>query len=345
MKKLFPKILLGLLIAYFAILGSNLIGSKFENLSQTDQAVLNEFSEFSHSQPVWEDYDLKDRSLLFINKDVFGSAYLINPAQEPSAMFAKEIEVPGGIKAYRVSGFLPSVLKLKMEPGNFNPIEDFLFFESHPKVLGTPVYFLKYNKDNIDKEYSSYHFMPFLAHEAFHFYMQGNWPAGSRFAGDLSDKDLALLKEEYSVLAKMQQADLDHESVDWKALGREYVEVMQKRIENNPTYLADELEMETAEGTATYVGIKAARDVHYDFGVMYFPNAANVSFNQIMPLVEDGSLSKNMLADSIPYDTGAQLCFLLDNMQVEGWQEKLNKQTKENPVTLYDLVKEAVEKN
>lgn len=34
-------------------------------------------------------------------------------------MFAKEIDVPDGIKAYRVSGFYPSILKLKISPGYF----------------------------------------------------------------------------------------------------------------------------------------------------------------------------------------------------------------------------------
>ena len=345
MKKVLPKILLILVVFYLGVLGSNFFNGKFENLNEVDQNVLTEFSEFSKAEPLWKDYHLKDRSLLFINKDFFGSAYLINPAEKPSAAFSKEIEIPGGIKAYRISGFYPSVLKLKMVPGNFNPIDDFFIFESHPKVLGTSVYFLKYNKENIDQKYSSNHFMPFLAHEAFHFYMQNNWDGGSRFYGDLSEKDLSLLKQEYSVLAKMQEADIEHLDVDWKALAREYVSIMDERIKNNPTYLKDELEMETAEGTATYVGIKAARDVNYDFGIMYFSNAANVSFNEIMPLVENGKLSKEFLADSIPYDTGAQLCFLLDKLNVPDWQGILNSQTKEKPITLYDLVRQAVENN
>ncbi len=342
MKKVLPKILLILFILYVGVLSGNFFNGKFEDLNDVDQNILTEFSEFSHSDPLWKDYNLKERSLLFINKGFFGSAYLINPTDAPSPVFAKEIDVPGGIKAYRISGFYPSVLKLKMEPGNFNPIEDFFIFQSHPKVLGTPIYFLKYNQDNVDQKYSSNHFMPFLAHEAFHFYMQGNWDGGSRFNGDLSEKDLALLKQEYSVLAKMQEADIEHKNADWKSLAQEYVSIMDERIKNNPTYLKDEMEMETAEGTATYVGIKAARDVNYDFGIMYFSNAANVSFNEIMPLVENGSLSKEFLADSIPYDTGAQLCFLLDKLEVPDWQGKLNAQTKDHPVTLYDLVREAV---
>ncbi len=343
MKKVLPKILLILVIFYVGVLGANFFNGKFEDLSQNDQYILNEFSEFSKSEPVWKDYNLKDRSLLFINKDFFGSAYLINPTDKPSGIFAKEIDVPGGLKAYRISGFYPSVLKLKMVPGNFNPIDDFFIFESHPKVMGTSVYFVKYNQENIDQPYSSNHFMPFLAHEAFHFYMQQNWDGGSRFYGDLSNEDLDLLKQEYSVLAKMQEADIEHKNADWKALAKQYLEIMDKRIKNNPTYLKDELEMETAEGTATYVGIKAARDVGYDYGVMYFPNAANVSFDKIMPLVEDGSLSKEYLADSIPYDTGAQLCFLLDKLEVPDWQGKLNAQTKDHPVTLYDLVRDSVQ--
>ncbi len=345
MKKVISKILLIILVLYVAVLGSNQFNGSFDSLSQKDQYVLNEFSEFSKAKPLWQDYDLKDRSLLFINKDFLGSAYLINPQETPSSLFSKEIDVPGGLKAYRISGFYPSVLKLKMTPGNFNPIEDFFIVESNPKVMGTNVYFVKYDDDSINEQYSSYHFMPFLAHEAFHYYMQGNWPLGSRFTGELSAKDLELIGKEYEILAKMQQADIEHKDVDWVDLARQYVAVMQERIQNNPKYLKDEMDMETAEGTATYVGIKAARDVGYDFGVMYFSNVANAPFDEIMPRIDEGVLQTEFLADRMPYETGAQLCFLLDHLQVENWQEKLNKQTKEKPVTLYDLVSEAVNNN
>ena len=43
-----------------------------------------------------------------------------------------------------------------------------------------------------------------MAHEAFHYYMQGNWPDGGRFSTEsLTEADIALLGEEYEVLAQI----------------------------------------------------------------------------------------------------------------------------------------------
>lgn len=343
MKKILKKVFLIIILLYFGIIGSNFFNGKFEDLSQLDQNVLKEFAQFSKSPPLWKNYELKDRSLLFINKGVLGHAYIINPKNKPSGLFAKEIDIPGGGKAYRISGLLPGVLKIKLDPGNFNSIEDNFIFKANPKILGTPVYFLKYNEESITEKNSSSHFMPFLAHEAFHFYMQKNWQEGSRFKGKLSDKDIELIGEEYNVLAKMQKAKLENKKVNWENLAKEYVKIMDERIKENPSYLKDEMAMETIEGTATYVGIKAAKDVDYDFGVMYFSNKKNVSFQEVIPAVKSGAIQKNFLADRMPYETGAQLCFLLDNLGVSDWQGKLNEQSKDKPVLLYDLIREAVE--
>ncbi|WP_055071406.1 hypothetical protein [Clostridium massiliamazoniense] len=249
MKKILKRVFLIILLLYLGIIGSNLFDGKFEDLSQLDQNVLKEFAQFSKSQPLWKNYKLKDRSLLFINKGVLGHAYMINPQNRPSGLFAKEIDIPNSGKAYRISGLFPSVLKIKLEAGNFNSIENYFIFKASPKVLGTPVYFLKYNEKSITEVNSSLHFMPFLAHEAFHFYMQKNWQMGSRFEGKLSDKDIELIGEEYNVLAKMQKAELENKKVDWKKLAEEYIEIMDKRIKENPSYLKDEMAMETIEGT------------------------------------------------------------------------------------------------
>ena len=42
---------------------------------------------------------------------------------------------------------------------------------------------------------------------------------------------------------------------------------------------------------------------------------------------------------------GAQLCLWLDAMGVPDWQQALNKQTLDAPVTLYDILKGFVEEN
>ena len=98
--------------------------------------------------------------------------------------------------------------------------------------------------------------------------------------------------------------------------------------------------METAEGTAQYVGIKASKIVGYDYGVMYFDNTKDVSFSEVIPMLKAGGIDKSFLADRMPYETGALLCELLEALHVENWQEHLNAQTADTPVTLYSEIHE-----
>lgn len=45
------------------------------------------------------------------------------------------------------------------------------------------------------------------------------------------------------------------------------------------------------------------------------------------------------LADRIPYETGALLCLLMDELQIPNWQEAFNAQTTDNPVSTYSIIK------
>lgn len=46
----------------------------------------------------------------------------------------------------------------------------------------------------------------------------------------------------------------------------------------------------------------------------------------------------NKSPDRIPYETGALLCLRMDELNIPDWQQKLNNQTSENPVTLYSII-------
>ena len=81
------------------------------------------------------------------------------------------------------------------------------------------------------------------------------------------------------------------------------------------------------------------------WGVMYFDNQKNVSFTEVIPMLRAGKIDASFLADRMPYETGAQLCLWLDAMGVPDWQQALNKQTLDAPVTLYDILKGFVEEN
>lgn len=139
-------------------------------------------------------------------------------------------------------------------------------------VLGSDVYFIKYDQAaSVDAKWSSEHFTTFLSHEAFHYYMQDNWPEGSRFSADnLTEDDIALLEEEYGILGDIQ-------------------------------------------------------------------------ISEIITQYRAGNIDKSYLADRIPYETGGLLCLLMDELEVPGWQETLNGQTLDAPVSLYSILKEWVE--
>lgn len=56
-------------------------------------------------------------------------------------------------------------------------------------------------KTSLQTQGTSRHFIAFLAHEAFHYYMQNNWPAGGRFMEDLSKTDIDWM-EKHDVIYK-----------------------------------------------------------------------------------------------------------------------------------------------
>jgi len=62
--------IIGGIIILFLIL--NKINNKYESLSEEDQYILNEYNEFYEStekNDIWDDYNLKDKTILMISKD------------------------------------------------------------------------------------------------------------------------------------------------------------------------------------------------------------------------------------------------------------------------------------
>lgn len=97
---------------------------------------------------------------------------------------------------------------------------------------------------------------------------------------------------------------------------RDYVDIIDKRLAANNEYVQQELEIETDEGTANYVGIQQ---------------------------YQAGNIDKSSLANRAPYETVALLCLVMDEIGVDDWQDSLNSQTKDNYVTLYSILKEWVD--
>ena len=333
---------LALLIAalLFSTIKNQMAGGRLDDLNETDQAVLSEYNTLCASlaeEELWDGYHLEDETVFAMPGD-WGGGYLINPIQPVSSIFAKKIETPDNwtISVYRIAATEPGLMQFRLD-GSINTIG-----KSY-SLLGNDVYYVKYDEaSSVAEPWSNMHFSTFLTHESFHYFMQENWQDGSRFSTDeLTDRDIKLLGQEYSVLAQVQEQLLSgtpDEAVLQEA-AHEYVRIMDQRLAANPEYVQQELGMETTEGTATYIGIQASRRIGYDYGVMYFSNKKDVSFNDIIPQYQARNIDKSMLADRIPYETGALICLLMDELGILNWQATLNEQTPDSPATLYDILK------
>lgn len=332
------------LTVFLILIIKNQIGGKFEKLDEADQAVLTEYNTLCTSlkeDEIWEDFNLEDKTILAMPGNLSG--YLINPSEPVSSIFAKKISLPKGwdITVYRLSAAAPGLMKFRFD-GNFNTMNKTY------SLFGNDLYYVKYDRETaVTKKWTSEHFVTFLSHESFHYYMQKDWADGSRFTtDDLTEEDISLIEEEYKVLRKIQKQifleDPDRQVLETAA--KEYISIMDRRISENPEYLKKELEMETTEGTATYAGIKASQLTGYDFGVMYFDNKKNIPFDEVIQQYQAGNIDKSFLADRMPYETGALLCLMMDELDVPGWQKILNDQRKDDPKTIYSVIKEWSEK-
>lgn len=339
--KYFSSLIVLLLIATTIILVTNHFSPEYNSLNTTDQTILFELDAYckaNKESSIWSGYTLEDKPILAIN-GTFGKAYLINPETEPGSLFAQKIAMPkgGSLQVYRLSVLTPQVFSMRFSIGNFNTIGKTY------RLFGNEVYFTKYTeKESLEPQHSSTHYITLLSHEAFHYYMQDNWAGGSRFSEELSDADIDLIASEYDALAEIQ-AELAKDTPSKDTLlqyAKEYAAIMERRIAANPQYLNAELSMETAEGTAQYVCIKASKIAGYDYGMMCFDNTKDVLFSEVIPVLKSGRIEKSFLADRMPYETGALLCELLDVLDANGWQDSLNSQTSEHPITLYSVIKE-----
>ncbi len=336
-------ILVVLCVGAFFIL-RNRMNVGYENLSETDQKILTELNQcfdVDSETPFWDGYDLHEKTIVAVNGR-FGDAYIINPQTEIHSVFAAKISMPDddSLAVYRITAIAPQLLQ-------FRSVSNFNVTGKDYSLFGNEVFFTRYTDASVaDTDFNSSHYITFLAHEAFHYYMQKNWASSGRFdTENMTDTDLDLLAEEYSVLEKMQQTlvsdSSDQETL--RTLCRDYIAVVEKRQAANSDYVTAELRAETEEGTATYIGIKASDAAGYPFDVMCFEQEGqrveHMSFETLIPSIKDGTMVKYAIASDFVYQSGALLCQVLDAIEADGWQEMLNRQTEEAPLTLYDVVK------
>lgn len=351
--KVFFTLLFILLICYIVWVLCNFRNDTYDSLNHTDKTILSELNTVMNtdtSSTIWKDYDINHKTILALNGR-FGKAYLINPSEDIHSIFAHEIQMPEdySIKVYRISPMAPSLWQF-IAAGNFNTLH-----QSYP-VYGDSVYFTKYDDTSVTLKHNSSHYMNFLIHESFHYYMQNNWSFSGRFNTDaLAGENLQLLGEQYQVLQKIYNTLIPTGDLDSKQdktalpeLAREYVAVTDKRFQADAKYMKEETQAETEEGTATYAEMNADRLIGYDYEIMQFASKKDdtkvdiLPFDSIVPALQSSGESPSIISTNIVYHSGALLCRLLDALEVPDWQLKLNQQTKENPVTLYQILSDYI---
>lgn len=321
---------------------------RYEDLETTEQKILSELDMYFKAEketPVWPGFELSEKNILAVEGRM-GKAYLVGSELSVNSPFAKEIKMPEEyeIKVYRICSSAPQLFKFKGF-GNFN--NDGKTY----KLFGNEVYFTRYdNESDFDAPFDSSHYITFLSHESFHYYMQGKWSRAGRYSTeDITDADLDLLEEEYNVFNDIQSEMLKEETDREKLLeySRKYIDIVGKRLEANEAYVKQELDAETEEGTATYVGIGASKAVGYPFDVMCLSSGGqtveNLPFDVFIPTIKSGEMSISSLPSDWVYQTGALICKLMDEIGVPGWKETLNSQTDGNTTNLYMILKEYME--
>lgn len=345
--------LLLLFVLYFGRVACNFRNTTYGSLNHTDQTILSELNTLmscNTSSVLWKDYNLSQKTILALNGQ-FGKGYLINPTGEIHSIFARKIQMPKGysINVYRISPLAPSLLQF-VTAANFNTLHKTYL------VYHNPVYFTKYDDTSVTAKHNSSHYLSFLTHEAFHYYMQDDWSHSGRFRTDaLTGKNLTLLGEQYKVLQKIydilvkkQDAHTTPDKSTLQALAKEYVAVTDKRFQADASHMKEETQAETEEGVATYVDMKAAKLIGYDLQIMQFPDKNDDSkvdilpFDSIVPALQSGAGDSSIISTNIVYHSGALLCQLLDALEVPDWQDTLNHQTNEHHITLYQVLSDYV---
>lgn len=344
-KRMILIILAAVLAAIIGVIALNKLHSDFSRLKETDQEILKEYDLFyaqEKASPLWQDYLISEKTLAFLPKGAL-YLYLVNPTHEINSIFAQKIILPDSFSiysVYRVSILHPEVWRMK-GGGNFNTLGKTY------SLFGEQIYYIQYDESTaLTQQYTSKHFLTFLAHESFHYYMQNQWRLEEYpYTESLTAEDLKLLRQEYAVLDAISQELQNGAEGRHRLLedARRYLSIMGARITSNPNYIASELAKERDEGTATYAAIKASRLVGYDFGIMYFDNVKNVPFSDVFEQIDAGNLDASFLYTRMPYETGALLCELMDALEIPDWQGMLNSQTLEAPQTLYSVLNESIE--
>ena len=322
-------ILVLLLLVFLLGIVKNQGGSRLEDLSATDQAILTEYNTLYASllqEDIWTGYALEDKTILAMPGS-WGGGYLINPTQPVSGLFAKEIALPEDwdITVYRVAAVTPGLMAFRFE-GSLNTIGKDYGPLWQPGVLCEVRRGLRHGAL----------VQPALCllpqHEAFHYYMQEGWPEGSRFSTEgLTDGDIALLEEEYDILCQVQ-AQLLSDHPDQTALeeaARPMWPSWTAAWPPTPTMSSRSWTWRPWRARPPMWASRPPAGWGMTLASCTSPTRRTCPWTRSSPSTRRGTWTRASWPTGLPYETGGLLCLLMDALAIPDWQAALNSQTPE----------------
>lgn len=342
MKKFFTVILvlLSLVLIFIGVnLGLNKFNkTNFEQLSENDQTLISDLDRLDKiikDKPLWTNFDIQNKSLVLANGR-FKYSYIINPQVEPSGLGVTKINLPSdyNISVYRMAGVAYNNLQFHIAKGNFNTINQSI------KVYNNDIFYIRYDNGRFDREDDGY-IISFIAHEAFHYYMQKNWTLTYKVPEiPISDQGAQTLATMYTLNGEMQTNIVENGSNDALIdIVYQYNEQYQSLKNSDPEYASYFASQELNEGTAQFVGYSANLDLERQS--ILFPNPTKKGIGYFLG---DYSIDIRQAPDpvfytrSFPYHTGKLLCLVLDKVGPSDWQAQLNTQSIESPIFLQDIL-------
>lgn len=331
---------------------------KYSELDNTDKKMLSELNKvlYKSKAVIWQDLDLKQKPLLLVRKDENDDKG--NKSNKDISYFAINI---AGIENENVK-------KVNMPKGfyfdsvyRFNNVEDYLSalnnnYSSKNDELtiakSQNVFYFKYNSKSFNnEEYPNEAFSAMFTKQAFNYYIQKDWPKYDNPASvGLTAKELSYIGVEYKIMDNIRkECNKDNVNINkLNTLISEYVTVEKEREKLNETYIKDEREKITYEGSAFYVAIRAARLTETPYNLIFFGEdneEKETAFYNTFTKMSKDEIPATYVSEQSLYSIGAQLCIMLNNLNISDWQKEINASYDDNVVTIYDVIYKYYEDN
>ncbi|MBH5317061.1 hypothetical protein I6N90_04465 [Paenibacillus sp. GSMTC-2017] len=351
---------IAIVVIGYLIVGNKLFNKRYDRLNETDRTMFAQLNELytntaNTKEALWRGYQLNKLPIILVAKGnslnnssgtfnaIRRTAYTVGISGLADKWYTQKITMPDHFtlqNVYRLSALTPGV------GSTWNPIGNFSTFGENISLGdATNAYYFKYNNKNLENPIKeSQYFIPFLIHENFHHSVQLAWKSDS---GDVRIEEknaewFEYLGYQFAALDGIKDAIVNNDKEAMKRAVAEYVVISEYRKQQDiHTYSSEKLH-ETLEGTATYVGIKASTHASTP-PLLLLPGAPseeqrNFSYFFTSIAHHPGYLSEIKWNR---YESGALLCFALDKLlEDQSWQQKLNAQKSNSPVTIYDLVEQ-----